>query len=130
MPGTLGASKQQYPSTRSNMPEILRISGTFQTNGAAPVRTFGRGYTVTQQGTGLYRVTPNINTPRIVSAIGSLIKAATSVTSLEVQDMLSTNNYVTFRVINPTTGAAAAPGAVGDLIAFDIIVMTVKLPVV
>lgn len=128
MPGVLNSSKAQHPAARSNMPEMLAIAGIFVTNGATPSRSRGRGYVVTQQGTGLYRVTLNINTPRIVAVDGILIKAATSVTGLEVVDALETNNYVTFRIVNPTTGAAAAPGAVGDQISFVIWVMTVKLP--
>lgn len=128
MAGTLNSSKAQHPAARSNMPEMLAIAGTITTNGAAPSRLRGRGYTVTQQGTGLYRITLNINTCRIVAVDGILIKATTSVTGLEVVDALETNNYVTFRVVNPTTGAAAAPGAVGDQISFVLWVMTVKLP--
>jgi hypothetical protein len=129
MAGVSGASKQQYPGNRSNMPEVLNIIGTITTNGAAPTRTFGRGFVVTQQGTGLYRVAFNINTPRIVGVTAMLVKAAPSQTFLEIQDMLASNNYVTFRVVN-NAGAAVAPGAVGDQITFDINVMTVKLPVV
>ena len=129
MAGVAGASKQQFPNSRVNMPETLEIVGTITTNGAAPTRTFGRGFVVTQQGTGIYRIAFNINTPRIVAVTGMLVKAATSATFLEVQDMLATNNYVTFRVVN-ASGTAVAPGAVGDQISFDIIVMTVKLPVV
>jgi hypothetical protein len=128
MAGVSGSSKQQYPGARTNMPEVLNIIGTFQTNGAAPVRTFGRGFTVTQQGTGIYRVTFNINTPRMVAITAALIKAATSQTFLEVINLLATNNYIEFRVVN-NVGTAVAPGAVGDLISFDANIMTVKLPV-
>jgi hypothetical protein len=128
MAGVAGSSKQQYPGARTNMPEVLNIIGTFQTNGAAPVRTFGRGYTVTQQGTGIYRVTFNINTPRMVAITAALIKASTSQTFLEVINLLATNNYIEFRVVN-NAGTAVAPGAVGDLISFDANIMTVKLPV-
>ena len=129
MPGVTNSSKAQHPAARSNLPEMLKISGSFQTNGAAPVRTTGKGYVVTQQGTGLYRVALNINSPRIVSALGMLVKAGTSATFLELQDVTATNNYVTFKVVN-ASGTVVAPGAVGDLITFEISIMTVKLSVV
>jgi len=129
MPGVINSSKQQFPGSRCNMPETLRIIGTITTNGAAPSRAAGRGYAVTQAGTGLYRIALNINTPRIVMATANLVKATVSQTYLEVQDMLATNNYVTFRVVN-AAGTAVAPGAVGDQISFEIVIMTVKLPVV
>ena len=128
MAGLINSSKPQYPGGRSNQPEVLNMLGTITTNGASPSVAFGKGFTVTQQGTGLYRVKMNINTVKIIAVTAMLVKASTSVTALEVVDMLSANNYVTFRVINPTTGAAAAPGAVGDQITFDINIMTVKLP--
>jgi len=127
MAGVAGSSKPQYGGVRANQPELLLIKGRFATNGATPTINAGKGFVVTQQGTGLYRVKPNINTVKIVSAVGTLIKAATSATFLELVDTTSANNYVTFRVVD-ATGAAAAPGAVTDQIAFDISVMTVKLP--
>ena len=128
MAGTINSSKPQYLGSRTNLPEVLNMLGTFTTNGAAPAVVSGKGFVVTQQGTGLYRVKFNINSVKIVAVTAMLVKAGTSVTALEVVDMLAANNYVTFRVINPTTGAAAAPGAVGDQITFDINIMTVKLP--
>jgi hypothetical protein len=129
MAGALASSKAQHPAARSNMPEMLTISGTINTNGASPSRAAGKGYVVTQQGTGLYRIALNINSPRIVSVKGLLIKATTSATFLELQDALATNNYVTFRVVN-ASGTAVAPGAVGDQISFDITIMVNKLSVV
>ncbi len=102
------------------------IEGTITTNGATPSVAFGKGFVVTQQGTGLYRIKPNINTARIISCTGVLIKAATSATFLELQDALAANNYVTFRVVN-AAGTAVAPGAVGDQITFSLKVMTAKL---
>jgi hypothetical protein len=127
MAGVANSSKTQYPG-RVQMPETLEIVGSFQTNGASPVKITGKGYVVTQQGTGLYRIAFNINTPRIVAVTAMLVKAAPSATFLELQDMTATNNYVTFRVVN-AAGTAVAPGAVGDLITFDVLVMTVKLSV-
>lgn len=128
MAGVANSSKPQTAAARSNMPEMLRIYGTFTTNGATPAVLKGRGYTVTQVSTGVYRVTLNINTPHIVSTQAMLIKATTSATFLEIVDQTSSNNYVTFRITD-ATGAAAAPGAVGDAVSFVIGVMTVKLPV-
>ena len=125
----LNSSKPQYPNGRVSMPETLEVIGTFTTNGAAPTRTFGKGFTVSQQGTGLYRVTFNYTTPRIVAVTANLVKASTSATFLEVQDMTASNNYVTFRVVN-ASGTAVAPGNTADQITFDILIMTVKLPVV
>jgi len=128
MAGVLASSKAQHPAARSNLPEMLTISGTIVTNTTTPSRAAGKGYVVTNQGTGLYRIALNINTPRIVSVKGLLVKAAASATFLELQDMLSSNNYVTFRVVN-ASGTAVVPGATTDQISFDITVMTNKLSV-
>lgn len=127
MAGVANSSKPQQAAARSNLPELLKLSGSFTTNGAAPILTEGKGVVVTQQGTGLYRVKMNINTPRIVTATGLLVKSATSATFLELADKVSSNNYVTFRVVN-ASGTAVAPGATGDQITFEITVMTVRLP--
>lgn len=127
MAGVANSSKPQFGGVRANQPELLLIKGRFATNGAAPTINAGKGFVVTQQGTGIYRVKPNINTVKIVSSTGMLVKAATSATFLELQDVTNSNNYVTFRVVD-ATGAAAAPGGVTDQISFSIDVMTVKLP--
>jgi len=55
-----------------------------------------------------------------------LIKAATSATFVECANALDANGYVDFRVVN-ASGAAVAPGAVGDEISFIIDIMTVRL---
>lgn len=128
MAGVANSSKPQHPAARSNLPELVTLYGTITTNGATPSVALGKGFVVTQQGTGLYRVKFNMNTPRIIAVAALLVKAAAgSATFLEVQDQTAANNYVTFRIVN-AAGAAVAPGAVGDQITFAITVMALKLP--
>ncbi len=117
----------------ANLKEVQLIAGGLVTNGSTPSISKGKGFTVSQQGTGLYRVTFNKAVPRIVAALPALIKAATSDTQVEVLEMVdassTTTGYVTFRVVKTSDGTVVAPGAVGDIISFLIVCMAVKLPV-
>lgn len=112
-----------------NLPELQLVVGSLVTNGSSPSVNTGKGFSVSQVSTGLYRVTFNKAVPHIVSATCSLVKASASDTQVEVVDMADANGYVTFRVVKTSDGTVVAPGAVGDLIAFSIWTMAVHLPV-
>lgn len=112
-----------------NLPEIVGIAGSLVTNGSTPSVNTGKGFTVSQVSTGVYRVTFNKTMPRIVSVLPSLVKAAASDTQVEVVDQDPANSYVTFRVVKTSDGTVVAPGAVGDIINFLILCMAVKLAV-
>jgi hypothetical protein len=122
------ASFNLFPWNGGNLPYLTAICGSFQTNGASPVVLTGKGYTVTQVGTGLYRVAFNKYQPHIVSGSAELVKGSASDTDVELVDQADANQYVTWRVKN-NTGAAVAPGNVADAITFIIITMAKKLPV-
>lgn len=118
----------QYPNKRSNLPEVLDIHGEIVTNGDSPSIHRGKGFEVSQEGTGIYRVTLNRKVGHIVTAVPYLVKASTSQTFVEVVSSDDSNNYVDFRVVN-NAGTASAPGNVADRIGFKITVMAAKLPV-
>lgn len=117
-----------FPLQGANLPTLSMVCGSFQTNGASPVILTGKGYTVTQVGTGLYRVAFNKYQPHIVAVSAEFVKGSASDTDVELVDQADANQYVTWRVKN-NTGAAVAPGNVADAITFIIITMAKKLPV-
>lgn len=110
-----------------NLPEVISIIGSIKTNGSSPSVVTGKGFTVSQVGTGLYRITFNKVVPRIITVLAQLLKASASDTQVEVVDQDPANLYVTFRVVKTSDGTAVAPGSVNDQINFVVHGMAAKL---
>lgn len=110
------------------MPNTLYINGEIVC-AASPTIFAGKGFTVTKPGTGVFRITLNKAVGHAqLGAVGQLKKlaATTEARFLNALVLADGVNYVEFRV-EDATGAAADP-ATTDRIAFQIPVMTDRLP--
>lgn len=113
----------------SNIPHLHWVIGKIQTDSTTPTRLKGTGYTVSKPGTGRYLITLNQKCPFIVSAVGTLRKAAGSATFLTgpVTSDAAGATTVEFRVEN-ASGTATDAGNT-DTIDFIIAVTKTRLKV-
>lgn len=116
--------RQEY----ANLPSSKLMFGTIITDSTTPTVKRGKGFTVSKNGTGGYRITLNRNPGRIVCAVGTLRKAAGTATFLTgTQLNTATPNIIDFRTEN-ASGTAANAGNT-DEIDFIIVVLRDRLPV-
>ncbi len=120
------ASQPKYRGSFKNLPDLYDLHGAVVT-AASPTRLKGKGFTVSKQGTGVFRITFNQKMVTVISAIGFLRKSAGEAVWLSGPQYVAGNNYVDFRVEN--SSATATDPNVADVIEFTITVATNKLSV-
>jgi hypothetical protein len=106
------ASFPEYVKLFSTLPETLLIPGRVLLDNTTPTVVAGKGFTVSKNGTGVYRITLNKNMGRIVVALPSY--TGTDARLVKKVAHVEGRNYVEFRFEN-TSAAAAEPGATGEL---------------
>jgi hypothetical protein len=120
-------SQPKYRGVFFNLGDAYCLAGSFVT-AASPARVKGKGYTVSKQATGIFRVTFNQKFPAVISAVGTLRKVAGGATFLTGPIHVAGDNFVDFRVEN-AAGAATDPPVAAN-IDFFIVLATNKLSVV
>lgn len=121
------ASQPKYRGSFANLGDLYVLYGSLVT-AASPTRRKGKGFTVSKNGTGVFRVTLNQKFTGVISAVGTLRQAAGSANFLKGPVTVDANNYVEFRVEN-ASGTATDPGT-SDNIDFIIVLSTNKNSVV
>lgn len=119
------SSWPRYEKATVNLGNAHFLCGSLVT-AASPTVNKGKGFTVSKNGTGVFRVTFNQRQGGIVSAVGTLRQAAGAANFLKGPVWSNTNQYVEFRVEN-ASGTAADPGT-SDVIDFIIVLKQDKLP--
>jgi hypothetical protein len=91
-----------HTTLRARAEEMVVIAGSFPTDGSAVVGTaVGKGFTVTNPSTGVYRIAFTSDGtrkyPRIISVVGTLLS---SNLGLKVTSATASNGYVEFTAHN------------------------------
>lgn len=108
------SSKPKYGVQPSTNAATTHIIGGSMVCASTPTVARGKGFTVAKAATGRFQVTINGGIGRVVSAVGTLRKAAGAATFLAGLQYVSTDNTVEFRVEN-ASGAAADPATDAEI---------------
>lgn len=122
------AARSRYAVVYCNMPDVEFLVGEF-TVATPPVIVTGKGYSVTRQSQGVFRVTPNQEVGHFIGPTANLCKlnATTEARFLNGVVTADGNNYVDFRIEDAT--GAAQDGTATDTIKFNIPMMINRLPI-